>query len=117
MLAAGSTVPYYGFKLRAFPFAGRRASTMNLRVFTRIPVPAMVLQARKIFTGEFQHPGLLDFEAEQVEMSFDRPVPFQVGGDAEGYRDSLTLGIARRSVELLDYTGRASILPAPATLH
>ena len=25
MLAAGSTVPYYGFRLRAFPFAGRRA--------------------------------------------------------------------------------------------
>ena len=60
---------------------------MNLRVFTRIPVPAMVLNARKIFSGEFQHPGLLDFEAERVEMSFDRPVPFQVGGDAEGYRD------------------------------
>jgi diacylglycerol kinase family enzyme len=117
MLAAGSTVPYYGFKLRAFPFAGRRASTMNLRVFSRIPVPAMVLQARKIFSGEFQHEGLLDFEAEQVEMSFDRPVPFQMGGDAEGTRDSLTLGIARRSVELLDYRNGARILPAPAALQ
>jgi hypothetical protein len=44
-------------------------------------------------------------------------VPFQVGGDAEGHRDSLTLGIARRSVELLDYTGRAANLTAQATLH
>ena len=37
-------------------------------------------------------------------MNFDRPMPFQVGGDAEGHREKVTLGIARRSVELLDYT-------------
>lgn len=104
MLAAGGTVPYYGFKLRAFPFAGRRAGSMSLRVFTRVPVPSLVLNARRIFNGEFQHPGLLDFEADQVEMTFDRPMPFQVGGDAEGNREKVTLGIARRSVELLDYT-------------
>jgi len=116
MMAAGSTVPYYGFKLRAFPFAGRRAGTLQVRVATRIPVPALVLQARKIFSGEFQHPGLLDFEADRVEMSFDRPVPFQVGGDAEGYREKLTLGIATRSVELLDYTAGARIQALPGTL-
>ena len=103
MMAAGSTVPYYGFKLRAFPFAGRRRGTMQVRVATRIPVPYMVLHARKIFSGEFAHPGLLDFEADRVEMSFDRPVPYQVGGDAEGYREKLTLGIAPTAVELLDY--------------
>ena len=116
MLAAGGTVPYYGFKLRAFPFAGRRAGAMSLRVFTRIPVPALVLNARRIFSGEFQHPGLLDFEADQVEMSFDRPVPFQVGGDAEGYREKLTIGIAPRSVELLDYSTAARLLAARGVL-
>jgi diacylglycerol kinase family enzyme len=113
MLAAGGTVPYYGYRLRAFPFAGRRAGAMNLRVFTRVPVPALVLNARRIFSGDFQHPGLLDFEADQVEMSFDRPVPFQVGGDAEGHRERITMGIASRSVELLDYAAGAR-LPAPS---
>ena len=116
MMAAGSTVPYYGFKLRAFPFAGRRDGTLQVRVITRIPVPSMVVHARKIFSGEFQHPGLLDFEAERVEMSFDRPVPFQVGGDAEGYRERLTLGIASQSVQLLDYTAGARVLPSPGAL-
>jgi diacylglycerol kinase family enzyme len=116
MLAAGGTVPYYGFKLRAFPFAGRRAGSMSLRVFTRIPVHSLVMNARRIFNGEFQHPGLLDFEAEQVEMSFDRPVPFQVGGDAEGYREMLEIGIAPRSVELLDYSTPARLLAARGVL-
>jgi diacylglycerol kinase family enzyme len=113
MLAAGGTVPYYGFKLRAFPFAGRRAGRLQVRVFTHVPVPALVLGARRLFRGDFQHPGLLDFEADRVEMNFDRPVPFQVGGDAEGHREQVTLGIAPRSVELLDYTAGARI-PVPA---
>jgi diacylglycerol kinase family enzyme len=114
MMAAGSTVPYYGFKLRAFPFAGRRHGTLQLRVFTRIPVPSLILHAREIFRGDFAHPGLLDFEADRVEMSFDRPVPYQVGGDAEGFRDKLALGIAPRSVELLDYAAGARLTAANA---
>ena len=113
-LAAGSTVPYYGFKLRAFPFAGRRCGTMQVRVATRIPVPSLILNARQIFSGEFAHAGLLDFEADRVEMAFDRPVPYQVGGDAEGYREKLSLGIAPRSVELLDYAAGARLAAASA---
>jgi diacylglycerol kinase family enzyme len=114
MMAAGSTVPYYGFKLRAFPFAGRRHGTLQVRVATRIPVPSLVLHAAQIFSGEFSHPGLLDYEADRVEMTFDRPVPYQVGGDAEGYRQKLTLGIARTSVELLDYAAGARLATAAA---
>jgi diacylglycerol kinase family enzyme len=113
MLAAGGTAPYYGYKLRAFPFAGRRAGVLQVRVFTRIPVPALVMNVGRIFSGEFQHPGLLDFDADQVEITFDRPVPFQVGGDAEGHREKITLGIAPRSVELLDYS-TAVRAPVPA---
>ena len=107
MLAAGGTVPYYGYRLRAFPFAGQRAGTFQVRVFARIPVPALVLGARRIFSGDFHHPGLLDFEAQRVEMSFDRPVPYQIGGDAEGMREKVTLGVATRSVEVLDFSGAA----------
>ena len=73
-------------------------------------------RSRRLFSGEFQHPGLLDFEADQVEMNFDRPVPFQVGGDAEGHREQVTLGIASRSVELLDYTAGARILAPSGAL-
>jgi diacylglycerol kinase family enzyme len=112
MLAAGSTVPYYGFGLRAFPFAGRRPGVLQLRVATRIPLAALFLRVPQIFSGEFAHPGLLDFEAESVSMTFDREVPFQVGGDAEGLRSEVSLGIAPRGVELLDYAAGARRLAA-----
>ncbi len=107
MLAAGSTVPFFGFRLRAFPFAGRRPGTMHLRVATRIPVPALVLNAPRIFSGDFAHPGLLDFQADAVAMTFDRALPFQVGGDAEGTRQRVDLSLAPRPVEILDFAASA----------
>jgi len=103
MLAAGGTVPYYGFGLRAFPFAGRRPGSLQLRVATRIPVAALVANVSRIFSGEFAHPGLLDFQVDRVAMTFDRPLPLQVGGDAEGARDRLEMGVAPRPVEVLDF--------------
>jgi len=112
MLAAGSTVPYYGFGLKAFPFAGRRPGAMQLRVATRIPVPALLANVSRIFAGEFSHPGLMDFLADEVEMSFDRPVPLQVGGDAEGLRERVSFGLAPRPVEVLDFTPQARRLAA-----
>jgi diacylglycerol kinase family enzyme len=112
MLAAGGTVPYYGFGLRAFPFAGRRPGTMQLRVATRIPISALLANVGRIFAGEFSHPGLLDFLVDRVSMSFDRPLPLQVGGDAEGPRDRVEMGIAPRPVEVLDF--RTLARPAAA---
>jgi hypothetical protein len=32
-------------------------------------------------------------------------MPFQIAGDAEGYRDEVTFGVAREQVELVDFTG------------
>ncbi|HTP50711.1 MAG TPA: diacylglycerol kinase family protein [Anaeromyxobacteraceae bacterium] len=112
MLAAGSTVPYYGFGLRAFPFAGRRPGVMQVRVATRIPVTALIANVPRIFAGAFTHPGLLDFEAERVSMSFDQEMPIQVGGDAEGLRSEISLGMAPRGVELLDYAAAPRRLAA-----
>jgi len=112
MLAAGSTVPYYGFGLRAFPFAGRRPGVMQVRVATRIPVTALLANVPRIFTGTFTHPGLLDFEAESVSMNFDQEMPIQVGGDAEGLRSEISLGMAPRGVELLDYAAAPRRLAA-----
>ena len=42
MLAAASTVPFYGFGMRAFPFASDRPGSMQLRLLTRIAVPAVI---------------------------------------------------------------------------
>ncbi len=108
MLAAASTVPYYGLGLRAFPFAERAAGMMQLRVLTKIDVATLVLNLPKIWSGGFAHEGLLDFHAQRVALRFEKPMPLQVGGDAEGWRDEVGFGMAANPVEIVDFAERAA---------
>lgn len=114
ILAAGSTVPYYGFGLKAFPFALSRPGSMHLRVAGKIPVSTLLWNVSKIWTGEFCHPGLLDFQVERVELKFEKPMPLQIGGDAEGWREELRLGMAPQAIEVVDFTAAATQQPAAA---
>jgi diacylglycerol kinase family enzyme len=108
MLAAASTVPYYGLGLRAFPFAGKAQGMMQLRVATSIDISTLVLNLPRIWCGGFSHEGLLDFHADRVALRFERPMPLQIGGDAEGWRDELAFGMAANPVEIVDFGPRAA---------
>lgn len=113
MMAAASTVPFYGFGMRAFPFAESRPGMLQLRVATHLSVPSVLWNLPRIWSGEWSSPGLLDFHAERVKVQFDRPMPVQVGGDAEGWREEITFAIAPPGVEMIDFTPSAP-QPAPA---
>jgi diacylglycerol kinase family enzyme len=106
LMAAASTVPFYGFGLKAFPFAASRPGMMQVRIAGSIPIAALLANISRIWSGQFSHPGLLDFHAERVHVSFERPMPLQLGGDAEGWREEIGLGMAR-PVELVDFQAGA----------
>jgi diacylglycerol kinase family enzyme len=108
MLAAASTVPYYGLGLKVFPFAAQANGLMQLRVATSISLSTLVLNLPRIWSGGFAHEGLLDFHADRVAVRFERPMPLQIGGDAEGWREELTFGMAANPVELVDFGVRAA---------
>jgi diacylglycerol kinase family enzyme len=107
MLAAAGTVPYYGLGLRVFPFAGTAPGSMQLRVATSIGLATLLTNLPSIWSGSFAHPGLVDFHAERVALRFDRPTPLQIGGDAEGLRREVTMGMASQPVELVDFAAAA----------
>jgi diacylglycerol kinase family enzyme len=108
MLAAASTVPYYGLGLRVFPHTGTALGMMQLRVVTSIGLPTLLMNLPSIWNGSFSHQGLLDFHADRVALRFERPTPLQIGGDAEGLRDEVTFGMAANPVELVDFGPRAA---------
>jgi diacylglycerol kinase family enzyme len=114
IMAAGGTVPYYGFGLKAFPFALSRPGLMHLRIAGKIPVSTLLWNVSKIWTGDFHHPGLLDFQVERAVLEFEKPMPFQIGGDAEGWREEMTLGMAPQAIEVVDFTTAATQQPAAA---
>lgn len=106
IFAAASTVPYYGLGMHVFPFARSAEGLMQVRIATHIGVPTLLLNLPRIWSGEFSHEGLLDFHAERVALRFERSMPLQVGGDAEGWRDEVTFSMAANPVEIVDF-GRA----------
>lgn len=100
-VAAGSTVPAYGFGLTVFPHAPRATGRMQVRV-SAMPLRHLLAQLPAIWKGRTP-PGFIDFFAHKIRMKFDRPMPFQIGGDAEGYRDEIVLDTDPRPVEMLDF--------------
>ena len=104
-LAAAGTVPCYGYNFQIFPFALRNAGRFQLRL-TAMGVPWVLRNLPQIWRGQTPPSGLLDFSCEKVSIKFDRDMPLQVGGDAEGYRREVVLGMAPETMELIDF-GRA----------
>lgn len=102
-LCAFSTTPYYGYAIHMFPHATRVASHMHLRV-SAMDVSTVVNEIHRLWTGELVHDKLHDFVAEQVEVHYERPVPYQVGGDARGVRERINVGLSALSMPVLRFS-------------
>jgi diacylglycerol kinase family enzyme len=102
MMAAAATMPYYGYSFRMFPFAGERQGMMHLRL-GQLHASNVLANLPKLWAGRWFPEGIHDFYAREAHIRFARPMPFQVGGDAAGYRQEVKLSVAPESVELLDF--------------
>jgi diacylglycerol kinase family enzyme len=108
MIAAASTIPFYGYGVRIFPFAGRSPGMMHLRVGVVRPL-SVVAHLGSLWRGTWFPPGVQDFVTAGVEVRFDRPVPFQLGGDAAGERAAVSFAVAPERVSLVDFSTQSAL--------
>jgi diacylglycerol kinase family enzyme len=104
-VAAAGTVPNYGFGFQMFPYALRAPGRFQLRL-TAISVPTILANLRSLWRGGTPPEGVLDFQCDKALIKFDRDMPLQVGGDAEGYRREVLFEMTERPLELLDFRAR-----------
>ncbi|MDY7230784.1 diacylglycerol/lipid kinase family protein [Hyalangium rubrum] len=104
MMAGAATMPYYGYGFRMFPFAGQRRGMMHVRL-GQVQAANVLANLPKLWEGRWFPEGIHDFHAKEVTIRFERPMPFQVGGDAAGYREEVKLSVAPETVELVDFQG------------
>jgi diacylglycerol kinase family enzyme len=95
-----STVPEYGFGLSAFPFARARDGFMNLRVI-KAGVLELLAHMHDIWVGKWEGRNLADYLVKKVSIAFDRPMPFQVGGDALGLRENVSFSVSDFEVDVV----------------
>jgi hypothetical protein len=102
---AAATCQEYGYGIRAFPFAGQMPGFINVRIYDRRVTEAL-RHAKQLWTG-LPVPGLHDFCVKRARMTFSRPMPFEVGGDAQGERTLIDFAVADRSVEIVHWNAAA----------
>jgi hypothetical protein len=100
-ILAFSTIPYWGFGARIFPFADERDDRFSLRVcdITSVQVAAHI---RSIWRGSYRADSVHDFLCERISIHYDDPMPLQIGGDVVGRRTVVTARLAE-PVEVVDY--------------
>jgi len=95
-----ATTPLLGYGVKLFPFATQRPGSFHLRVIDLSPLQC-VANIPAAFQGTMQGEGIHDFHADRCRMVFDRALPFQLGGDAMGYRDEVEFGLSDQPVTLI----------------
>lgn len=99
-LVGAATTPLYGYGMKMFPFATEYPGRFQLRLVNMNALECVV-NMPAVFRGTCQHPGLMDFYVERARVQFDDAMPYQLGGDARGYRQEMTFSLARFPVTMV----------------
>lgn len=98
-----STIPYWGFGARVFPFAeDRPPDRFCLRVVATHPAH-VAAHLRSAWKGTYRHEDLIDWYAEDVKFEFEEPTAIEIGGDPAGVTDSMRAHLHPDPVKLIEY--------------
>jgi diacylglycerol kinase family enzyme len=102
-MVAASTIPFYGYGIRMFPFAERLPRGMHLRVLSLNSIPRLLLNLHSLWKGRWFPQGMHDFVVEEAMVSCVEPMPCQVGGDAAGEHKTMHLKLFETAIPLIDF--------------
>lgn len=92
-MAAGATIPFFGFGLQMFPFARTRRDRFHLRAADP-GVTEIVRSTPAAFRGEYFSPRVHDFLVERVALELEVEVPVEAGGELLGRHSRIELALA-----------------------
>jgi diacylglycerol kinase family enzyme len=101
-VAGAATVPEYGYHFKAFPHAERFLGMINVRIYDRTASGA-IASIPKLWRGTYPLRGMHDWFAKAVRMTFSRPMPLEIGGDAVGLHRTIELRVSPREARVLDW--------------
>ncbi|MDB4974124.1 MAG: hypothetical protein JWN48_2465 [Myxococcaceae bacterium] len=109
-LVAMSTIPYWGFGARIFPFAEERDDRFSLRVCD-VGSLEVAAHIRSIWRGSYRNDrSVHDYLCERIAIHYDDPMPLQVGGDVVGRRTLIKASLAE-PIEVVDYYAPPPVHP------
>lgn len=101
-IASVGSIPWYGFGFTMFPFANRKEGFLNLRISTMGLATVFRHLYPGIWKGTYRHPKLNDFLVQDITIESRENLPYQIGGDASGYRNKLRFKVAKQGVQMAE---------------
>ncbi len=99
-ICSAASIPYWGFKIRMFPYANLRPGYFEVRTY-RGNVSTLLSDLPGFWKGDIAPSKLNDFLFTKVRVDvLDRPTSYQVSGDAAGMRSTITWSIAENPAYL-----------------
>ncbi len=95
-----STIPYYGYNMKVFPYAGIDPSKMHLRILTG-PLYKSVLHLHQIWNGSYTSEYIKEFLVDRVTVQCHQNTPYHSNGDGMGNRKEISLSIISNTVPLV----------------
>ncbi|MGE0871256.1 MAG: diacylglycerol kinase family protein [Kofleriaceae bacterium] len=105
-LVAGATIPFFGFGLKLFAFAGAHGSKFHLRCGDP-GLLEIVRNAPAARRGDYFSDHVFDFVCDRVTIELDTEAAVEAGGELLGRRRRLELAIAP-AVTLVSLSNRRS---------
>lgn len=101
-VAGAATCMEFGYRFRAYPHAERFLGKLSVRVYDKGWLGGLT-HIPKLWIG--QHPllGMHDWFTTGARMTFSRPTPMQIGGDAVGLHRVVEYYAAEREAWLIDW--------------
>jgi hypothetical protein len=100
-VAGVATCPEYGYRFKSYPHAERFLGKLSVRVYDRKPLGG-IRDIPKLWIGA-PLAGMHDWFLSGVRMTFSRPTPMQIGGDAVGLHRVAEYRISPREAWVLDW--------------
>ena len=93
-----STVPWLGYDIHMFPFAGKDPNLMHLRI-TQLSLFGMLAHSKSMWRGTYRHPTRChDFLVTTVHVRLDRKLHYQHSGESQGRVERLSFGIRPNAI-------------------
>jgi len=103
-LTGVATSSFYGFGFKVFPYARLNENLMNLRI-ANISNQEFLINPRSLWRGSYYNDQFInDYLVTRVRILFAQDSPWQIGGDAFGFRQEITYELSEKKVKILDFS-------------
>ena len=100
------SVPYYGYKFKAFPHLGRVPDTFNVRLIGGSKVGTILslfANLPSIWSGEYQGDTFQDYFVKTLNIKYEHAVPLQIAGDDIGHVTSVDYTLSPEPLKVIDW--------------